>query len=128
MKETIDGGLACGRLLLGDHLCSNELKRQGHCRQQDEDGVNDRGVAEALWPKVSRNGNVVREIDSGVEPRTGKQDDAAGNDACLQRFSRLDNRTHHSEWVSMRFSKGTAPIAGFLNMFQGQPLLIGCVN
>ena len=105
MEETIDGGFVCRRLLLGNHFCSDDLERQGHGRQQDEDGIDDCGVAEAFGSEISRNGDVVCEIDPGIEPGPGKQDDAAGNDACLQGLSGLDNRTYHSEWVSMRFLK-----------------------
>ena len=105
MKEAIDGSLVCEGLLLRDHFCGNELKRQGHGREQDENGVDDRSVTEARRSEIASNRNVVGEIDSGVEPGTGKQDDAAGNDARLQRLSGLDNRTYHCEWVSMRCLK-----------------------
>jgi hypothetical protein len=62
-------------------------------------------MTKTLRSEVSRDRNVVCEIDSGIEAGAGKQDDAAGNNARLQRFSGLDNRTYHSEWVSMRFLK-----------------------
>ena len=119
MKKTINGGFICGGLLLGDHFCGNELKRQGHSREQHKDGIDHGGVAKAPGAEIPGHGNVVREIDSGVEPGAGKQDNTAGNDARLQRFSGLANRTYHRTGSPYAFLKGTASIAGFLNMFRG---------
>ncbi len=64
--------------LLRHHLCRDNLEGQRDRRDEDEEGVDRRGMAKAGGPEKSRHRNVIEKVDGGDQSRTRQQHETAG--------------------------------------------------